>query len=114
MNNSISQSLREYYQLEAHSVDDKIEAVRATQEDVQILRCSYNSPLMLVSGIAYAPSGEPMGNCSRSRRSCPAPASKHQLRPGNMVPGCDEVLKEEDQNVQNECLSGPCKDLGRA
>ena len=58
MNNSISQSLREYYQLEAHSVDDKIEAVRATQEDVQILRCSYNSPLMLVSGIAYAPSGE--------------------------------------------------------
>ena len=60
MNNSISQSLREYYQLEAHSVDDKIEAVRATQEDVQILRCSYNSPLMLVSGIAYAPSGEPM------------------------------------------------------
>lgn len=51
--NSISLSLKKYYQLEPITVKDHLEAVRSTQAESRLLNSPIDSPLMLVEGLSY-------------------------------------------------------------
>lgn len=60
INNSISQSMRHYYNQEALFVEDHLEAVRATHSETTLLECKYDAPLILVTGVSYRDRDEPM------------------------------------------------------
>lgn len=60
INNSVSQSMRHYYQREALFVEDYLETVRATHSETTLLECKYDAPLILVTGVSYLGKDEPM------------------------------------------------------
>ncbi len=60
LNNSISQSLKKYYELEPILVKDNLEAVRATQAESRILNNPIDSPLMLVEGLSFYAEDKPL------------------------------------------------------
>ena len=65
LNNSLSQTLSERYNLTPYSVDDYVEVVRATQSESALLNSTLDVPLLLVQGISYLKDGSPV-ECSQT------------------------------------------------
>lgn len=60
INNSLSVTLRKEYHLTPLRVEDSIEAVRATQSECALLKCTHDTPLILIEGTSYLENGEPL------------------------------------------------------
>lgn len=60
INNSLSTTLRKEYHLKPLRVEDYIEAVRATQAECVLLKCTHDTPLILIEGTSYLENGEPL------------------------------------------------------
>ena len=58
--NSLSVTLREEYGLKPLRVEDCIEAVRATQTESALLKCSHDTPLISIEGTSYLENGDPL------------------------------------------------------
>ena len=60
INNQLSTTLRERYNLVVERIDDCLEVVRPTPADCHLLDVSYDCPLMLVKGISYLADNTPV------------------------------------------------------
>jgi len=60
INNSLSQTIMERYQLNTVRVDDVLETVRSTSTERELLDAPYDTPLILIKGISYLDNGLPL------------------------------------------------------
>lgn len=65
INNSLSQTLADRYNIIVDSVDDYIEVVRSTHSESSLLNCTLDVPLLLIQGISYLKGGIPL-ECSQT------------------------------------------------
>lgn len=60
IDNSLSRTLAERYNLKPVKVDDYVEAVRSTQSESELLDSPYDMPLISIQGISYLKNGRPI------------------------------------------------------
>lgn len=53
INNSVAQTLEDYFHLYPQRIDDYIEGFRSNQEDCALLRCDTDTPLILIESTTY-------------------------------------------------------------
>lgn len=62
IDNSLSRTLSQKYQLSPVRVEDFLEVVRPTLSEKQLLQSVYDVPLILIKGISYLEDGRPLEN----------------------------------------------------
>ncbi len=60
VDNSLSRTLDAYYHMKPVRVEDILEVVRPTQSERELLKTSYDAPLLIVKGISYLQDGRPL------------------------------------------------------
>ncbi|MHC1771146.1 MAG: GntR family transcriptional regulator [Flexilinea sp.] len=60
INNSLSQTLLRRYQLHAILVEDYLEVVRSTQSECDLLKCIFDTPLVLIRGTSFLEGNRPL------------------------------------------------------
>lgn len=60
INNSLSQTLLRKYKIHASLVEDYMEVVRSTQAECNLLKCAYDTPLILIKGTSFFDDNQPL------------------------------------------------------
>ncbi|MDR0387380.1 MAG: GntR family transcriptional regulator [Treponema sp.] len=58
--NSLSKTLTQRYRISAARVEDYLDAVRPTRSEYELLRSTYDAPLIVIKGISYLSNGKPL------------------------------------------------------
>jgi DNA-binding GntR family transcriptional regulator len=58
--NSLSKTLAQRYRISAVRVEDYLDIVRPTRSEYELLRSTYDAPLIMIKGISYLADGKPL------------------------------------------------------
>jgi DNA-binding GntR family transcriptional regulator len=58
--NSLSKTLAQRYRISAVRVEDYLDTVRPTRSEYELLRSTYDAPLIVIKGISYLAGGKPL------------------------------------------------------